>query len=335
MDFSELKNFLHNNPLKHERFVLIAKAALAVIVAAFISIFWLAPATFPAGTMYNLKQGETYSAVADDLVSMHIIKSKFWFKSFVYLFAVGERKIIAGDYSFPNKEENVLDIAWRLSHGDFETKSVKITIPEGLNSSEIADIYAKNLPFFDKQKFLDIVTTKKLEGYLFPDTYFFMPSTNEQAIIDLMTSNYADKIAPLAADIKKSGHSEADIITMASILEEEARTTEDRKIVAGILWKRISLGMALQVDSSFKYINGKTTATLTTDDLKIDSPYNTYTHRGLPPTAISNPGLETIEDALNPTKTPYLYFLSGNDGNMHYAATLDEHNANKAKYLND
>jgi UPF0755 protein len=91
--------------------------------------------------------------------------------------------------------------------------------------------------------------------------------------------------------------------------------------------------MALQVDSSFKYINGKTTATLTAEDLKIDSPYNSYTHLGLPPTPISNPGLESILDAITPTKTSYLYFLTDAQGNMHYAVTFEEHVSNKTKYL--
>ena len=91
--------------------------------------------------------------------------------------------------------------------------------------------------------------------------------------------------------------------------------------------------MALQVDSSFKYINGKTTATLTNDDLKIDSPYNSYTNRGLPPTPISNPGLAAIKATINPQNTPFLYFLTDKDGNMHYSVTFEDHVANKLKYL--
>jgi UPF0755 protein len=129
------------------------------------------------------------------------------------------------------------------------------------------------------------------------------------------------------------GKPEGDIIKMASIVEEEGRTMETREIIAGILWKRISIKMPLQVDSSFKYINGKTTATLTTEDLKIDSPYNSYTNRGLPPTPISNPGLAAIRATINPIKTPYLYFLSDKNGNMHYAITFEEHVENKLKYL--
>ena len=120
---------------------------------------------------------------------------------------------------------------------------------------------------------------------------------------------------------------------MASIIEKEARTMETRQIIAGILWKRLELGMPLQVDVSFKYINGKTTKNLTLADLKIDSPYNSYLYKGLPPTPISNPGLDAIKAAISPTKTDYLYFLSDRKGLMHYAKTYQQHLQNKELYL--
>jgi len=106
------------------------------------------------------------------------------------------------------------------------------------------------------------------------------------------------------------GHTLEEIIIMASLIEGEAHTQEDREIISGILWKRLKLGLPLQVDASFAYVNGKTTKELTTDDLKIDSPFNTYLYKGLPPTPISNPGLESIKAAIHPLATPYLYFLN-------------------------
>jgi UPF0755 protein len=329
---NEIKKFLSYNSLKNERFVLISRFCIALLIAFFFAVYLTAPKDFPIGSIYNLRAGQTYSKVATDLSNKQIIESQFWFKTLIFVFSYGERKIIAGDYSLYERQ-NVLVLAWRISHGDFQTKPLKITIPEGLNSSQIADIYYKNLPFFDRDKFLAIVQSQNLEGYLFPDTYFLEPSNDEYLIIKLMTDNFNEKISTLEGDIKKFGKSESDVIKMASILEEEARLYESRQIVAGILWKRLSLGMALQVDSAFKYINGKTTKDLTLDDLKISSPYNTYTHRGLTPTPISNPGLDAIKAAINPTKTPYFYFLTGDDGNMYYAVTLEEHAANKDKYL--
>lgn len=307
---------------------------MGIVLVFFYALFLSAPAVFPIASAYDLKSGQTYTKTAYDLRNMDAIRSPFWFKTFVYLFSVGERKTVAGDYAL-YVPQNVFVLAWRFSHGDFDTKPVKITIPEGLSSFQMADIYASFLPSFDKQNFLALVKAKNLEGYLFPDTYFLLPDANENDVIQIMTDNFNQKIQPLTASIKTFGKSESDVIKMASILEDEARTDDSRKIIAGILWKRIALGMALQVDSSFKYINYLTNSSSTIENFQSDSPYNSYNHRGLPPTPIGNPGLSAIEDAIEPTQTPYLYFLSDKEGNMHYATTLAEQNANQAKYLNN
>lgn len=306
--------------------------ALTIITIFFYTFIWSAPSNFPVRSIYDLKSGQTLSVVSNNLVNLHIIKSDFWFKSFVYIFSVGRARVIEGNYALNNKQDAV-ELAWRITHGQLDIVPVKITIPEGLSSFDIADILSNKFPSFDKKIFLSLIKTQNLEGYLFPDTYFFMPDMTEAQIIKLMNDNFKEKIKAVNQDIKNFGKTESDVIKMASILEEEARTVESREVIAGILWKRISIRMPLQVDSSFKYINGKTTATLTSDDLKIDSPYNSYTNRGLPPTPISNPGLDAIMAAINPIKTPYLYFLTDKNGNMHYATTFEEHVANKLKYL--
>ena len=305
---------------------------LSFFIFFFYVIFLSAPKDFPVDSIYDLKSGQTLSIVSDNFIKAKIVRSDFWFKSFVYVFSFGCSTIIEGDYAL-HKRQSVFTLAWRVSNGLLDIVPIKITIPEGINSFEIADILFKNFPSFNKGVFLNLIDKNKLEGYLFPDTYFIMPNMTEIEIIKLMNDNYNNKIKELIIDIEKFGKSESEVIKMASIIEEEARTMESREIVAGILWKRISIGMALQVDSSFKYINGKTTATLTLDDLKIESPYNSYINRGLPPTPISNPGLGAIKATINPRKTPYLYFLTDNQGNMHYAVTFDEHVANKQKYL--
>ena len=304
-----------------------------LVVIIFYMMFWSVPSNFPVKSIYNLKSGQTLPVVSNNFIKAHIIRSDFWFKSFTYIFSLGGSKVIEGNYAL-NSRQNVITLAWRVTHGQLDIVPVRITIFEGTNSFEIADILSSSFPGFNKSVFLNSVKTQKLEGYLFPDTYFLTPDMSEADIIKIMNNNFYEKIGKITTDIKKFGKSESDIIKMASILEEEARTIESREIVAGILWKRISIGMPLQVDSSFKYINGKVSSALTTDDLKIDSPYNSYINRGLPPTPISNPGLEAINDAINPIKTPYLYFLTDKNGNMHYAATFEEHVVNKQKYLN-
>ncbi len=148
-----------------------------------------------------------------------------------------------------------------------------------------------------------------------------------------MHQTFKKRIATLTSEVEKFGKPVSEIVILASLLEEEASTSEDRRIVSGILWKRLSMGMLLQVDATFQYINGKGSLELTLDDLKIDSPYNTYKYKGLPPTPISNPGLDSIRAAVIPTKTNYLYYLSERDGTMHYATTFAEHLRNKARYL--
>ena len=329
--FKKILTFLSELSPKHKKRNIIC-LIIGLFFLLFYIIFWTAPSDFPVGSIYDLKVGQTLSMVSNNFAKSHIIKSNFWFKSFVYIFSLGKTIIIEGDYSFYEKQ-NVLTVAWRVSHGKLEIVPVKITIPEGLNSFEIANILSENFPSFDKNIFLKLIVKEKFEGYLFPDTYFIMPNMTEKEIIKIMNDNFNEKIQEASGDIKKFGKSEDEVIKMASIIEEEARTEETRKIIAGILWKRFSIGMALQVDSSFKYINGKITATLSTEDLKIDSPYKSYTRRGLPPTAISNPGLGAIKATINPIKTPYWYFLTDKEGNMHYAVTFEEHLANKLKYL--
>jgi UPF0755 protein len=314
--------------------VLIITAIIAIIVVIFLIFSWSAPSNFPAGMIYDLKEGQTLTIVSSNFLKDDIVRSDFWFKPFVYIFSFGKSTLIEGNYLL-NDKQNVIKLAWRVSHGELDIVPIKITLPEGMNSSEIATIFSNKFPAFNKEIFLSLVKSENLEGYLFPDTYFFTPDMTEQKIIKIMNDNFNEKIKNVSVDIKKFGKSESDVIKMASILEEEGRTIPTKEIIAGILWKRITIGMPLQIDSSFKYINGKVTATLTADDLKIASPYNLYINKGLPPTPISNPGLEAIKDAINPTKTPYLYFLTDKDGNMHYATTFAEHVANKQKYLNN
>ena len=318
------------NPLKKNYVGFTLSFLVLVIFFMFYLAFWSVPRYFPTGLIYDLKSGKTLSLISSDLSSKKVIRSEFWFKVFVYTFSLGKSKVISGDYFFNNKE-NIITIAWRISHGQLETIPIKILIPEGLNNREVADIFFANIPSFDKNKF--IKSASKLEGYLFPDTYYVTADMTEDQIIKMMNDNFNEKIKTLDVEIKTFGKTLSDVIKMASILEVEARTLESRSIVSGILWKRISIKMALQVDSSIKYLNGKTSKQISIDDLKIDSPYNTYIYRGFPPTPISNPGLMAIESAIKPTKTNYLYFLTDDQGNMHYAANYAEHLLNKEKYL--
>ncbi len=186
-----------------------------------------------------------------------------------------------------------------------------------------------------------------LEGYLFPDTYFVAAKPTAKSVIQKMLDNLGGKITEqMRADIKKQNRSIFEVLTLASIVEKEVgRNTattsaadqqvlqEERETVAGIFMNRLKIGMALQSDATIGYITKKNDPQASSADLLIDSPYNTYKYRGLPPGPISNPSLSAIKAAIYYKATDYLYFLTKKDGTAVYAKTLEEHNANKRKYL--
>ncbi len=270
--------------------------------------------------------------MANDLAAKGVIRSTFFFKVFGKVFSPFAG-IKAGDYELDHPQ-NAIALAWRFSRGSYNLTLERITIPEGLNVPEIAALFVKNKRFsaFSSTEFKTLATP--YEGYLFPDTYLFLPNVTSQQVVDAMTDTYKKRIESLSADIAAFKRPIKDIIIMASIIEREARTEESRRTIAGILWKRLDQGMPLQVDAAFTFVNGKTDSKLITfDDLKIDSPYNTYVHKGLPPGPIGNPGLAAIFATVHPIKTSYYFYLSDGQGNMHYAVTHDGHVANKEMYL--
>lgn len=223
-------------------------------------------------------------------------------------------------------------LANELAAGEVASREVAILIREGLSVKEINDQLKKDGYLLD-DSFLK--QAAGYEGYLFPDTYRVYKDFTAKDLIDKMRANFERKLtADLRADIKNSGHSEKEIIIMASILQKEVRTEEEMKIVSGIFWDRIKIGQALQSCATLAYILGVNKAQYSYEDTQIVSPYNTYLHRDLPPGPVSNPGLVAIKAAIDPTKTDYNYFLSRPDtGETVFSVTLDEHNAAKAKYL--
>ena len=287
------------------------------VLAGFSGYFFLsAPKDFPSGETIVIEKGTGLAEISGKLKKEGFIKNKYAFALYARVFNKS-KKIKYGKYLF-NEPVSIFSLLSRFTKGEFGFKPVKVTVAEGLTVKKIAELLG-DFENFDKEEFLE--KTGKLEGYLFPDTYLFLPFAETEQIIGTMTDNFKKK----AGDVGK------DIVIMASLIEKEVPDIGDRKIVSGILWKRLKLGMALQVDAVFPYITGK--QKVLSDDLKIDSPYNTYLHKGLPPGPISNPGLDAVEAAKNPQETSYLYYLSGKDGKTHFAKTFAEHLKNKEKYL--
>lgn len=292
----------------------------AIIFFVLAGNFWLfflsAPKNFPLSQTVVIEKGTGLAEISGQLEKEGLIRSRYGFALYARAFNKS-KKIKYGKYLF-NEPVSVFALASRLTKGEFGFKPVKITVVEGLTIKEIAELFG-DFENFDKKEFLE--KTAGLEGYLFPDTYLFLPSAETEQIIGTMRDNFK----------KKAGNVGEDIIIMASLIEKEVPDSGDRKIVSGILWKRLELGMALQVDAVFPYITGRQKVLL--DDLKINSPYNTYLYKGLPPGPITNPGLDAIEAARNPKESPYLYYLSGNNSKTYFAKTFAEHLKNKEKYL--
>ena len=278
-----------------------------ILFFIFYFLFLKPPSAFKAGAIKTISVGESLRGLSRELKDEGYISSRLAFESFVIMYG-GERHIMPGDYLFKTKLP-VYELARRISFGKRGFEAIKVTIPEGWNRQEIASFLETKLPTFKSESFLDLTLGR--EGYLFPDTYFFFPTVLEEDVAESMEDNFEKKIAPIRIKIKEAGKSEKDIITMASIIEREASGDTDREYISGILWKRLSIGMALQVDAWPE----------------------TYKERGLPDHPIANPGLKAINAALFPKTTNYLYYLHAPDGSIHYARNFAEHKANKLRYL--
>lgn len=302
-------------------------------------LIWWRQATQPVvsgdkqAKIFVVPNGESIRLVARRLEDDGLIRSKLAF--FLLVKQKGaEKNIQAGTFrlSPSMKPEAILE---ELSHG---TLDIWVTVIEGWRNEEVVDVLSKELNF-SPQAFLDVAAI----GYMFPDTYAFPKESPASTVAKIMQDNFNRKFdQKLEEEVRKEGLSEKEAVTLASIIEREARRDEDRPLVAGVLLNRLRQNMVLQTDATVQYALGYQAdqkswwkKTLTRDDLKIKSPYNTYLHAGLPPTPICNPGLASIKAIAEPEKTDYLYYLSDKSGKMHYAKTLEEHNENTRKYLSD
>lgn len=281
--------------------------SLVLFLILFYFFFLSAPKNFPVGVVVKIEPGMSLRKVSLKLKNEHIIRSRVLFEAFAIILG-GEKQAISANYFFESKL-SVYEVARRISKGEHDMAPVSVTIPEGFDLNQIGDAFAQELTNFNKVKFL--FQAKNLEGYLFPDTYFFLTTDNEKDVIESMSKNFEKKIAPFRPEIISSGKTEKDIIIMASIIEREAKGDADRGVISGILWKRVSINMPLQVDAAPE----------------------TYKTRGLPESPIGNPGLLAIKASIHPQSSPYLYYLHDKDGNIHYAKTFAEHVKNKLKYL--
>jgi len=238
--------------------------------------------------------------------------------------------VMAGDYYFD--EPLTIDaVAQRVTKGEFGLEPIKVTIPEGATTYQMAEILAKTYEKFDADLFKLLASEK--EGYLFPDTYFFLPNVTTTEILNTMERTFYERLSIIEDKIAAFGRPVHEVVTMASLLEKEARDYDERRTIAGVLWNRIAINMPLQVDAVFGFIEGTDTFSPLFSDLEVDSEYNTYKNTGLPPGPIGSPSLEALEAAVSPEDTDAYYYLHGRDGVLRIAHTYDEHLDNRYLYL--
>lgn len=281
---------------------------------------------------FEVKTGESLNSITNNLEREKLIRSKLVFYMIVKRLGI-EKEIQAGKFIL-SPAMTAEEIAKSLTHGTVDSW---VTIIEGLRKEEVAEIIAQQF------QIPEIEFTKAAEeGYLFPDTYRIPSGASTEKIISILKDNFNAKFdASLHAEAKKRNLTEHQVITLASLVEREARTKEDKQEVANILLKRLQEDWHLNIDATVQYILGYQTGEkrwwkkeLTQDDLAIDSPYNTYKVIGLPPGPICSPGLEAIEAvAKADSSTPYWYYISDKNGKLHYSKTLEEQSQNIEKYL--
>lgn len=291
------------------------------------------------GIVVEIPQGSTTNTISDILYKNNLIKNKVMFKISVKL-SNKAQQFKAGKYLF-NQTYSNKQIINDLSLGKIYNDGIKITIPEGSTSREIVSILVdKKLgnedsyealisnpkEFYNDFKFLEEDDITSLEGFLYPSTYYFDENSSEKEVLSTMLSQfnkvYTDKLRDRQKELNMTTE---QVVNLASIVEKEAILDKDRPIIASVFYNRLKIGMPLQSDATIQYIFKERKKIVTYKDLEIDSPYNSYKNKGLPPTPISSPGIESIKATLYPEKTDYLYFVAKMDGGNNYSKNYEDH----------
>ena len=323
--------------------------ALAGVCCCFVFALWarsqfepVAPDAKPTAVV--IPSGATPDRVGTILEQKGVVRNASAFRLYAR-YKGGTERIRAGHYSLSGSM-SLARILQRLKAGPQEEEGIKITIPEGFTLEQIAEsLGAKGIT--DEKEFLRLAKNKAaiagltadfplpdatLEGYLFPDTYHFKPKTAPLKVMEELVANFENRFArPYQQAIAGSGRSLHEIVTIASLIEREARVSQDRAPIAGVIENRLQQGMRLQIDATVLYALGKHKDRVLYKDLEVESPYNTYRHKGLPPSPIACPGMACLEAALHPTQSTALYYVARADGSHVFTRTLAEHEEAKKR----
>jgi UPF0755 protein len=331
-----------------KKFLLPLAIFILVVMAVGVTFWWnnnlKSVSSNNEAVRFVIPKGYSASQTANKLYEQKLIRSPLAFRIYVQMKGVAG-KIQAGEYDLTQSASLSKQVATLLKG----PSSIWVTIPEGLRREEIVERFADGLSKEgdDRQVFIKefLESSEGKEGFLFPDTYLFPKEMTAVKVVNNLLTTFDKRTADLGKDIDQSSLNLNEIITLASLIEREAKGVEERPVIAGILLNRINADWPLQVDAAVQYAVANLRLTsptsklesywvpLTKDDLEINSPYNTYKYPGLPPSPIASPGLTSIKAAINPQDSQYWFYLHDREGNIHYAATIEEHNENIRLYL--
>jgi UPF0755 protein len=328
--------------------LILAAVAIVLALVAVVAVWLLLGAEQPykgygADEQFvEIPPGAGPAAIGRRLTEAGVVRDEASFR--VALWRSGQaRRLQAGEYRFerPMSAREVID---KLARGEVFTRPV--TFPEGLTVRQMSQIYERHgvgpaADFLRAAQNVELVrnidpAARDLEGYLFPNTYSLPRKTSAADLVERMVTAFRDVLTPeLVERATARGLSVRELVTLASLVEKETAKPEERPVVAAVYANRLKIGMGMQCDPTVIYAlerAGRYTGNLTREDLKFDSPYNTYRYAGLPPGPIASPGRASLEAAANPSDVPYIYFVSRNDGSHVFSTTLEEHNRNVVEY---
>lgn len=294
----------------------------------------------PSPVSFVIERGESADLIARHLSKQKLIRSPLFFRLYLWLNRLGG-SLQAGVFQIP-QNSSIVEVVEILQHGQAD---VRVTLLEGWRREEMAKYLNSKVDF--GEEFLK--ETEGMEGYLFPDTYYVPGWFTAKQLVAMVKDNFESKLQSLQTEQDSAGQKTTltleEMVLLASIVERETKFPTDRPVVAGILLKRLRNDWPLETDATLQYAlaNDKVKRVteafdwwpkeITTEDLELDSPYNTRKYRGLPPTPICNPGLAALRAVFFPQENPYWFYLSDKEGQMHYAQTIEEHSQNVARYL--
>lgn len=283
---------------------------------------------------FTIEKGQNVTTIADNAEQAGLVRSAFLLR-LILSTQFDARTIQASTYTV-TESLSAFAVAELFVTGEFTSDLQSIIVIEGESREKIAARLDTKYTWFDPAQFLTL--TENDEGLLFPDTYFVPAEYTTEAFVQLLRDRHEEVMGAYTDLIAASDLSPYEIVTLASIIEREANTTESMRQVAGIFFNRLEIGMALQADASIEYALERDLSELRPGELaqslrELDSPYNTYLYSGLPPTPIGNPGKTAIEAVLQPVDSEYFYYITGNDGEFYYAETFREHQLNIHRHL--